>query len=48
MTRSQRSVHRALWLVLALVVGLGFALALGLRPSKSAEAVDVTFTESMR
>src|SRR5262245_2200312 len=32
MTRSQRSVHRALWPILALVVALGLALALALRP----------------
>jgi hypothetical protein len=32
MTRGHRSVHRLLWPVLALVVGLGFAMALVLRP----------------
>jgi len=32
MTRSQRSVHRALWPVLAVAVALGFAMALALRP----------------
>ena len=32
MTRAQRSVHRALWPVLGLLVALGFALALVLRP----------------
>jgi hypothetical protein len=32
MTRSQRSVHRALWPVLALAVALGFGMALALRP----------------
>ena len=32
MTRSQRSVHRALWPVLALAITLGFAMALALRP----------------
>ena len=31
MRRSQRTVHRALWPLLALAVGLGIALALGLR-----------------
>jgi hypothetical protein len=32
MRRSHRAVHRAVWPVLALVVGLGFAMALILRP----------------
>jgi len=32
MTRAQRSLHRVLWPALALVVGLGFAMALYLRP----------------
>jgi len=32
MTRSQRSLHRALWPVLAVAVALGFAMALALRP----------------
>jgi hypothetical protein len=32
MRRSQRTVHRALWPVLALLVALGVALALSLRP----------------
>ncbi len=32
MTRSHRSIHRVLWPVLALAVGLGFAMALLLRP----------------
>jgi hypothetical protein len=31
MRRSQRSVHRALWPVLALAIGLGVALALAWR-----------------
>jgi hypothetical protein len=31
MRRSHRSVHRALWPVLALAVGIGFAMALVLR-----------------
>jgi hypothetical protein len=38
MTRSQRSVHRALWPVLAVVVALGFAMALALRPPPDMEA----------
>ena len=32
MTRRHRSLHRALWPILALAVGLGFVLALWLRP----------------
>jgi len=42
MTRSQRSVHRALWPVLALVVALGLALALALRPPPDVEAPPAT------
>jgi hypothetical protein len=32
MTRSHRSVHRMIWPALALAIGLGFAMALYLRP----------------
>jgi hypothetical protein len=32
MTRGHRTVHRLLWPALALIVGLGFTLALVLRP----------------
>ena len=32
MTRRHRSIHRALWPVLAFLVALGFVLALWLRP----------------
>ncbi len=32
MRRSQRSVHRALWPLLALTIGFGVILALALRP----------------
>ena len=32
MTRGHRSVHRMLWPVLAVLVALGFTLALALRP----------------
>jgi len=38
MRRSQRSVHRALWPVLALAVALGFAMAMALRPPPDVEA----------
>jgi len=38
MTRSQRSVHRILWPVLASAVALGLAMALTLRPPPNAEA----------
>jgi hypothetical protein len=33
MRRSHRSIHRALWPVLALAVGIGLAMALILRPA---------------
>jgi len=43
MRRSQRSLHRTLWPVLALVVGLGTVLALALRPPpETAASVEVT------
>jgi hypothetical protein len=32
MTRGHRSAHRLLWPVLALIVALGFTMALALRP----------------
>ena len=32
MTRTHRSLHRVLWPVLALIVAIGFVLALWLRP----------------
>jgi hypothetical protein len=38
MTRSHRSVHRALWPVLALAVALGLAMALVLRPPPDVQA----------
>ncbi len=38
MTRSHRSIHRMLWPVLALAVGLGFTMALLLRPPPPTEA----------
>jgi hypothetical protein len=38
MTRSHRSIHRLLWPILALAVGLGFATALFLRPPPPAAA----------
>ncbi len=37
MRRGHRSVHRALWPVLALAIGLGFVMALVLRPPPDAE-----------
>ena len=33
MRRAHRSIHRALWPMLALAVGIGLALALMLRPA---------------
>ena len=36
MTRAHRFAHRAVWPLLALVVGFGFALALHLRPPPDA------------
>lgn len=38
MTRSHRAIHRLLWPVLALLVALGFVMALWLRPPPPAEA----------
>jgi hypothetical protein len=37
MKRAHRSVHRAVWPVLALAVGIGLAMALMLRPAPSME-----------
>src|SRR5262249_1085778 len=42
MTRSHRSVHRALWPILALAVALGLAAALALRPPPDVEAPQAT------
>ena len=41
MTRRHRWVHRALWPVLALLVSLGFVLALYLRPPPPGAAADI-------
>ena len=38
MTRSHRSLHRVLWPLLALLVGLGFTMALVLRPPPPVES----------
>lgn len=37
MTRTHRRFHRIAWIALALLVTLGFALALGLRPVPAGE-----------
>lgn len=37
MTRTHRRFHRLIWIALALLVSLGFALALGLRPAPATE-----------
>src|SRR6516225_3784684 len=42
MRRSQRSVHRAFWPILALAVALGLAMALALRPPPDVQAPQVT------
>jgi hypothetical protein len=42
MNRSRRTVHRALWPVLAVAVALGFALALEWRPPPDADAPPAT------
>jgi hypothetical protein len=42
MKRSHRTVHRALWPVLALAVALGFALALDWRPPPDADEPPAT------
>jgi hypothetical protein len=44
MTRSQRSVHRVLWVVLALAMGIGFAVALLLRAPAHAGTPAATMT----
>ena len=33
MTRTHRAWHRTIWIVLAIVIGTGFGLALALRPA---------------
>lgn len=38
MTRSHRALHRLLWPMLALAVGLGFVMALALRPAEEPPA----------
>ena len=38
MTRSHRALHRVLWPLLALAVGLGFTMALMLRPPPQVES----------
>jgi hypothetical protein len=40
MTRTHRRIHRALWPTLALLVALGFTLALVLRPPPEPPAVE--------
>jgi hypothetical protein len=42
MTRGHRAVHRLLWPALALLVGLGFAMALILRPPPEPPAAPTT------
>ncbi len=42
MRRGHRIVHRRLWPILALIVGIGFALALYLRPAPAAQAPRVS------
>jgi hypothetical protein len=41
MRRAHRSVHRAVWPVLALAIALGFVMALVLRPPPDAAAPPV-------
>lgn len=38
MTRTHRLLHRAVWPVLALIVALGFVMALSLRPPPPPDA----------
>jgi hypothetical protein len=42
MTRSHRSLHRALWPILALAVALGLAAALALRPLPNVDTPQAT------
>jgi hypothetical protein len=37
MRRGHRLVHRRLWPILAVMVGIGFALALSLRPAPAGD-----------
>jgi uncharacterized protein involved in exopolysaccharide biosynthesis len=41
MTRTHRDWHRTIWIILAIVVGAGFVLALALRPAPAATASPV-------
>ena len=36
MTRTHRAWHRAVWIILLVIVGAGLALALALRPAPAA------------
>ncbi len=45
MTRTHRALHRLIWPALALLIGLGFGMALYLRPPPDAAA---TQSESKR
>ena len=45
MTRAHRSLHRIVWPILALLVALGLALALWLRPPPEAGAMLTVATE---
>jgi hypothetical protein len=40
MTRTHRRIHRALWPALALLVAVGFTLALALRPPPEPPATE--------
>jgi hypothetical protein len=40
MTRTHRRIHRVLWPVMALVVALGFTMALVLRPPPETPAIE--------
>ena len=48
MTRGHRTVHRMLWPALALLVGIGFSMALILRPPPDKPGLPPAQTEPRR
>jgi hypothetical protein len=48
MTRTHRRIHRVLWPTMALVVAIGFTLALVLRPPPEGPALEAPAIEQPR